>query len=314
LRSHLRTPGSGSPKSGLTLIEVLIILALAAIVVCFLLMAFPRAREQARLAGCRRNLAQIGMALALYNQFQNHLPTVGQVGAVNGEAAATAAGSSAGPLGTLLESLAVPDFIGLTDAKSPPEPRPGEVPGERPVPGFVCESDPAGHGGRFPAPVSYRAATGDSPGGENGAFAPGRLITLAAIEAADGTGYTAGFSERLIGNDQNGLPGLASYQLVPDRVPPSGCPASADFSMWRGDAGRSWRVSDYRSTLYNHALPPQGQPSCIASDGQTASLGASSGHTRGVNVLMLDGSVSLVVPTIHSKVWREMAAIGPSAR
>lgn len=300
--------------AALTLIEVLVVLALAAIVAAFLLMAMPRAREQARLAGCRRNLGQIGVALALYDQFQNHLPIVGPLGAPDGNTERAAAHASAAPLRTLLETLALPDFSELTTAKGASTRRQGEVPGETLVPGFVCQSDPAAHTGRFPAQVSYRAATGDSPAGENGAFAPGRSISLAAIEAADGTSYTAGFSERLIGTGQDGIVDLANYQLVPDRVPDGGCPASVDASFWRGDAGRSWRISDYRSTLYNHALPPLGRPSCIATDGQTAFIGASSGHTRGVNVLLLDGSVSLFVPTISLKIWKEFASIGPVVR
>ena len=34
---------------------------------------------------------------------------------------------------------------------------------------------------------------------------------------------------------------------------PPGCPKPA---RWHGDAGSSWVVAGYRSTLYNHALPP----------------------------------------------------------
>jgi prepilin-type processing-associated H-X9-DG protein len=218
-------------------------------------------------------------------------------------------------LRTLLETLVLPDLTELNPLKGPPpKPRPGEVPGEAPVPGFICQSDPAALAGRFRAPISYRAATGDSPAGDNGAFAPGRSVALAAIEADDGLSYTAGFSERLVGNNQNGVASLAAYQLVPDRVSPSGCPPATDASRWRGDAGLSWRVCDYRSTLYHHGLLPGGEPSCIAMDGQTSFMGASSGHTRGINVLMLDGSVSLVVPTVDDKVWKEFARIGPVGR
>jgi prepilin-type processing-associated H-X9-DG protein len=302
-------------RRGLTLLEVFIVLVLAAVVVLFLLMAFPRAREQARLSGCRRNLGQVGMALALYDQFQNHLPVVGQpIARPDDDAGAANNNASAGPLRSLLETLMLPDFTELSSGKSAPKPRPREVPGEAVVPGFTCQSDPSAISSRFLAPVSYRATTGDSPSGDNGAFSPGRAMSLAAIEAADGLSYTAGFAERLIGVKENGLANLAAYQLVPDRVPRSGCPAPLDPSVWRGDAGHSWRRCDYVSSLYNHALPPSGQPSCIAGDGQTAFMGASSGHTRGVNMLMLDGSVSLVVPTVDPKVWKEFAAIGPGGR
>jgi prepilin-type processing-associated H-X9-DG protein len=39
-------------------------------------------------------------------------------------------------------------------------------------------------------------------------------------------------------------------------------------------------------------------------------MGASSGHVRGVNLLLLDGSVSLVTPAIDPKIWKEFARIG----
>ena len=37
-------------------------------------------------------------------------------------------------------------------------------------------------------------------------------------------------------------------------------------------------------------------------------MGASSGHVRGVNLLMLDGSVKLILPTIDRPVWTEFAS------
>ena len=138
----------------------------------------------------------------------------------------------------------------------------------------------------FSAPISYRAVTGDSPSGENGAFAPGRTISLSEVEAADGLSFTAGFSERLVGDNQPSHASLNNYQVVNGRLSRPGCPVNADPASWRGDAGSSWRASDYRSTLYNHALPPNGQPSCLASDGKSAFMGASSGHARGVNLLL----------------------------
>ena len=73
------------------------------------------------------------------------------------------------------------------------------------------------------------------------------------------------------------------------------------------------RWSDYRHTLYNHALPLSSRHSCLAVDGKTAFMGASSGHVRGVNLLLLDGSVTLVTRDIDLKVWKEFARISPLA-
>ncbi len=133
------------------------------------------------------------------------------------------------------------------------------------------------------------------------------------VENGDGSSFTAAFSERLAGDREPSHPAPWNYQLVTDPLSAAaGCPASTDPSAWRGDAGSSWRSSEYRATLYNHALPPGGQPSCIAADGQAAFIGASSGHPRGVHVLLLDGSVPLIRASIDLRVWRAFATLGPS--
>jgi len=168
--------------------------------------------------------------------------------------------------------------------------------------------------GNFPAPVSYRATTGDSSAGDNGAFAPGRVKRLRDVEAADGLSFTAAFSERLVGDNQPSHQALCNYRIVSGPLAGPGCPSGSPDSDWRGDAGWSWTWSDYRSTLYNHALPPCAHPSCLTEDGQTALMGASSGHVRGLNMLFLDGSVTVVRPTINPQVWREFARINPPER
>jgi hypothetical protein len=297
-------------RRGLSLIEFLVIFTIFSLVLLVLLMVATRGREEARLVSCRMNLGQIGLALALYDQNYGSLPVVTELAPLDSEGPKGARSPS--PLRTLLDTFQLPDLTELRDPKTVPLARPGQVPGEMPVPGFVCPSDRNATGGWFAAPISYRAVTGDSPWAKNGAFAPGRTINLRGVEAADGLSFTAGFSERLVGDNQPGHAQLNKYQVVIGPLSPPGCPVNADSGSWRGDAGSSWRASDYRSTLYNHALPPNGQPSCLASDGKSAFMGASSGHTRGVNLLLLDGSVTLVRPSIDLRVWREFAKIGPA--
>jgi len=285
-----------------------VVLVIVALTVLILLVAVPQGREQARLVACRRNLGQIGLALALYDEMNQKLPTVGDLAGLDEPRAA----SAAGPLRTLLDTLQLPDLTELKDARTPPQARPGLVPGEVPVPGFVCPSDPNATAGLFAAPISYRATTGAGACGDDGAFSPGRVLSLQAIEAGDGLSYTAAFSERLVGDNQDKHVTPFNYQIVAGVVSSAGCPAASDPSAWRGDAGSSWTSAGFRSTLYNHALPPSGNPSCLALDGKTAFMGASSGHVRGVNLLNCDGSVTLVRPSIDQKVWKELARIGPS--
>jgi prepilin-type N-terminal cleavage/methylation domain-containing protein len=288
-------------RRGMTAIEVVVVVAILAAVVLMLMMAIPRGREQARLAACQANLMPIGIALAIYDESQGHLPVVAASddGAVRGD----------GPLKALLTVLDVPDLREAAALKEDRRPeRRGVGPGERAVPGFSCASDPGVIAGLFAAPISYRAATGDAPDGRNGAFAPGRQIRLSAIEALDGTSFTAAFSERLVGTGRP-LPAPSNYAAVPGPLAATGCP-TADPSSWRGDAGSSWVAADWRSTLYSHAMTPNATPSCIADDGRAAFMGASSGHVDGVNLLALDGSVRTITLRVDAKVWREWGAIG----
>ena len=186
------------------------VLAIMGIFALSLFMILPRRRETARMASCQRNLMQIGVALGLYDQSQGFLPYVPELGSAE-------AAHAASPLKALLVELGLADFRELTDTTSRPPKRADLTQEERRVPGFICASDPNAIAGAFPAPVSYRATTGDAADGRNGAFAPGRHLSIAQIEAADGSSYTAGFSERLVGDNRPEHP--ARLQLRPRARP-----------------------------------------------------------------------------------------------
>jgi len=242
----------------------------------------------------------------LYDQTQHQLPTIDRPEPIDD----SERDGSPGPLKILLQTLRQADFLGLAPNATPPHPT-GPVPGEVLVPGFICSSDPNATAGLFQAPISYRGNTGGDHLGRSGVFAPGRRISLAEIEQEDGLSYTAAFSERLVGDSLDGHLSPWNYAAA-GPLPAQGCSLvwlKDQVTDWRGDAGSSWVVAGYRSTLYNHALQPGSPLSCVAMDGQSAYMGASSGHSRGVNLLMLDGSVKLVLPSIDSKVWRNFAAV-----
>lgn len=298
LRRHA---GARSP-GGVTHADVLVVLTIVACLVLVALMALPRQRETARLAGCRLNLRQIGIALAVYDRTEGSLPGIPALPAEGGIVP--------GPLRMMLAAVGDPDFAGLTDVASAKGSQGQTLPGERLVPGFICLSDPnATRAGRYPAATSYRATTGDHPAGLNGAFAPGHAVRLADIEAGDGAAFTAAFSERLLGTWRNEDPNPSNYFRVPGRVGDSGCPSPVRGG-WLGDAGATWAEASWRGTLYNHAIPPNARPSCIQEDGLAGYMGASSGHVSGVNVLIFDGSVRTVIPTIDPEIWKGLATVG----
>jgi hypothetical protein len=213
----------------------------------------------------------------------------------------------------MLEALGQPDFATMNDLSKglpPARPRPG-LPQWR-VAGLICPSDPGATSTLFPAPVSYRAATGSTEAGLDGAFALGRTHSIADVASGDGLAYTAAFSERLVGTGVPRTRALGNYAVVAGPINGT-APARVPASEWRGDAGSSWRAADWTSTLYNHALAPGGSPSCLASDNRTARMGASSGHVEGAYVLLFDLSARPYAPRVDLQVWRSLANINDSS-
>lgn len=286
-------------RPGVQAVEVIVVTVLLVIAFLIALMALPRRREVSRSVGCGQNLMKLGIAVALYDQTTRRLPGVDRV---DGKP------SGPGPILRMLDVLGQPDFAQLNSRDALPPKRITMGSDTLRLPGLVCPTDRRSISNTFPAPVSYRATTGDSPEGRNGAFAPGWVGSLKDVEAKDGTAYTAGFSERLLGSGKDGAVTPEDYAIVPGPLTVSGGP-EAPPDRWKGDAGSDWRSADWISTLYNHVLIPGSPDSRIDGNGKGALMGASSDHKEGVHVLFLDGSVRTLTRTINPGVWRRHATI-----
>ena len=292
-----------SRRSGVSLVEVLIVVAIVLVVAMMLAMAIPRSRENARLSSCTKNLGKIGGSLALYDNAFGHLPSMPKPG-----------DRGPGPLAIVGASSGFDDFGRKAALKSESGPLFAGFPGGHPVEGFICPSDSIfAKPLRFLAPTSYRACAGSSPDGSGGVFAFGGTVSAEDVEKAAGKDFTAAFAERRLGSGSGQFSPANDYQLVPGPIGPDACPEGPAES-WRGDAGSSWESADWTSTLYNHAMPPNGAPSCVATDGRSARMGASSNHANRVNVLMVGGSVRGFTPSVDREVWRKFGGVSAQDR
>jgi type II secretory pathway pseudopilin PulG len=285
-------------RYGRGLVEVIVVTGIVGFALMILLVALPKGRESARLAKCQMNLMQIGIGLQMYHQSRQHFPTVPALASPDGDS----------PLAALFKAFVVPDLLAMRDPSEPPKPTRQPPRGSR-VPGLTCPSDSHAVGDVSSPFISYRANTGDNADGSGGPFAIARLTNSLEIEELDGLSYTSSFAERLVGDQVASSARPWNYGSIPGPIRGLTCPEFAE-NLWRGDAGADWAETSWRSTLYSHALQPDAPRSCIADDGQTALMGASSSHVGRINVLMLDGSLKGVTPSIDPKIWQALGTVG----
>jgi len=334
-----RTPQT---RDGLTLIEIIVVLAILGLLIALILPAVQSAREASRRAACRANLAQIGQALGAFHAANNHFPSALRPDCIGRDGRPTA-----DLLGYSIHFQLLPylEQSSLYNAfNAPDELRPCEEHSRDSLPlsalndtaastrltVFLCPSDrpPLRPG------VNYRGCMGPYPAhfdeqnwpGGSGAFVAFR--DLSARDFADGLSQTVGFSERVVGRGlenrfdsrrdiwYSGVNALVDGLRISNDEMIQVCSSPVTDPPYWPFAGRYWAASEFANTLYNHVGPPNAPwPDCSGHPepkgrewiGVVGAVSARSLHRDGVNVLMMDGSVKSVSDSVDLQLWRALS-------
>lgn len=313
--------GHGRPRSGATMLEVLVVIAIVSMLVALLLPAVQASRERCRAVACRNNLHQLGVAAASHASTQGAFPYTSATWAerVDGTLRVYPAIS---PHRYLLAYLD-PDAYQRIDFADMAPPWPNRVPStqsslnrrllQHRVSAFHCPSDSLPAGGN-----SYRANLGISihflspsagsttiePTSQAGAFVNGQAIV--PDHFFDGTSNTVLFSEKVVGDGsvseyspfRDRYSAVVDFFTAGDALAACRAYATSNPALHDSYAGFTWVFGGWNHTWYNHVATPNSRiPDCSLGGGSFP-IGGGSGlytarsfHASGVNCLMADGAV-----------------------
>lgn len=308
-----------TPARGFTLTELLVTLAIIALLLALLIPAVQGSRESARKAQCKSNLRQIGLALNNYESVYGMWPAAGLPKVTSWHVA-------------LLPFIDQSALFHRVNFSPSPGSNPADSIAHVPIRLYLCPSDPAPE--VFSAAITVAATnylgnsgSGLMANGYDGMFShmspwnpdeyPEGPVKLS--EVTDGTSATAAVAEVMHSDNRstdrlrlvfNTPTAFATAEIDQFKATCLGIPESPTTHGWRGTGqlhGWRWTFGEIGFSTYNHMLPPM-QPSCNNGTGvQDGIYTASSLHGSNINLLFADGHVQSVSSGIDRAVW---ASIG----
>jgi prepilin-type N-terminal cleavage/methylation domain-containing protein len=294
-------------RRGFTVVELLVVGVIVAVLAALMLPAVQRARESARLACCRNQMKQLGVALHAYHDAAGQLPP-GTVWSTHQYSA---------PRATYMPHLF--PYLGQVELYNKIN---WHVVGtlwcdgnnqeavKVAVPALLCPSDGLG-GATKPNPYCGEHAMTNYM-----AFFGGSLLDLYEQKTAFGANYGARLDEITDGTSQTMV--MSEY-LTGTRYDLRG-------GLWGDEAGVSLLFTELAPNspepdrLYPNPVlcdpdnpvtnnPAQNIP-CVHGNGFTSDTAAArSRHAGGVHILLGDGGVRFVNERIDLETWRSLAEI-----
>ncbi len=321
-------------RSGVTLVELLVVVAIIGVLVGLLLPAVQTARESGRRSACINNLRQLGLGLANHESARRRypvgsesrsFPTYPRVSAQHCRWSTLAHLAPYYERQDLLDGLdrSVPLYIDLRPDAIAPQNKPIV---KMVVPLFLCPSDRGVAVSPIFGPTNYAACAGS--GGDGTPYDTDGLFFINSQtrtrDVTDGLSKTVAFSESLLGdsssmNRATVTPANAYGFVMSAPLTAASCAGTAVWNF-SDPRGFSWANGEYRTTMFNHSLRPNDETlDCMGvlmsppggmMDRLYAAYGwraARSRHPGGVNVIMADGSGQFVGDTVDPVVWKALA-------
>ena len=323
----MRTPeaaGRLSPArpSGMSLIELLVVLGIIGILAGLLLPAVQQARDAARRAECSQNLKQLILATHGFEAAQGGFPPALNPNRVT-DSGKFAALSVHAALLPYIEQTALYSAINLeVDCYDY-----GHLPGDNATAArttvalFLCPADPTSDNGPW-ASNSYRGNLGVDPSREiapnvfepvnDGAFVRDKL-RLPLSDFRDGLSNTLAFSEKPIGSGSGRYRPFNDWVQVRHRAATGAdwaeaCARLPGVENARFDAGRTWLLAGAIYTQFFTSVAPNSPiPDCGEHHNNGAGVfAARSYHSAGVNAALADGSVRWFSSGTDTEIWRAL--------
>lgn len=297
-----------SRREGFSAIDLLVVIAIIAILIALLLPAVQKVREAARRTECQNNMKQLGLAMHNYHDTFRTFPP----GHVSPPADKQARYMSA-------HTMVLPfmEQNGIYDATNfalgPLEAANTKTARRAPVKAYVCPADPAPWG-PF-GPTNYAVVSGSKPSiawdGKDREKQPNGLfyqISHMRIQhITDGTSNTFMAMEITRGQDQVNT-AVRAYAVKSPPMPDPLDPGTDRGDKRAYDRGGSWMVGGFLQTIVNTTLPINSNEFDLSYGLLEGGLSASrSFHSGGVNVLLADGSVRFLSTNIDKATLDAMA-------
>ena len=320
-------------RQGVTLVELLVVVAIIGVLAGLLLPAVQTARESGRRTACGNNLRQLSLGLANHESAKGEYPVGSESRSFPAYRRVTPQHCRWSTLAHLAPYYERQDLLDGLDRSVPLyiDLRPDAIaPQNKPivktlVPLFLCPSDRSVAVSPIFGPTNYAACTGSGADGTpydtDGLFFINSQVRLKDI--TDGASKTIAFAESLLGDSASTsratVTAANAYQFVMSA--PLSETSCASTAVWNfsDPRGFSWANGEYRTTMYNHLLIPNApQMDCMGvlmnPGGQIDRLYAAYGwraarsrHSGGVNVVMADGSGQFVGDAVDPAVWKALA-------